>query len=1222
MKKLILVISLLFFTFNTVKATHLMGGEITWECIKVGPDAGKYIFNVKVYRDCQGVAILTSMSLAAHNVPGISTIPLSYIGANDISPSCNTVNGPNTQFSCGGTNIGSAGNGNGAVEEHIYRSAPISISGTPDANGWHFTWSSCCRNAAISNGMANEGFTLRAVMYSFIDSSGQVLPRNNECYDSSPKFFEKPRTILEVGNGYDPLAFSNGFTYSHNAFDEEQDSISYTWGKPLDNFGYDYLNPNSTALIFNAPYSFSNPINGIVMNSQTGRTWYPANQQGNFVTCTKVAAFKCGQLVSEVFREIQVVLVPPICNLGDTTNGNIGADTLCNVRPSVQPPFFYPSTPAPYQWDTLVHCGDTVKFDFNAIDNDIYPNGSQQDLLFEVSGGQFYDYFNNIPCQNPPCATFNEIGTGSTPPFITSGGSGSGEFEWITSCNHVVNTCGADLQPTVYTFVIKVSDDFCPAPAIENTSQVISITVYPPCGSSLKANSVVIPESSCGTGDASISVSPNGGFPPYISYYFDMNGLPVNPNALFPGDYQIIITDVSLCEIIDTVTVPGPVSTSVYNNYSICNGDSIVVGANSYFISGSYTDILTAINGCDSIINTSLIVNMSSTSTDTQVACDTYTWLDGVTYIASDSTATWTTINASGCDNVATLNLTLNNSTTSTDTQVACDTYTWLDGVTYTASNSTATFTSINAAGCTNVATLDLTFTNSTTSTDTQVACDTYTWLDGVTYTSSDSTATFTSINAAGCNNVATLDLTITNSSITTNNQNICFSGSYIINGNTYYTSGIYIDTLTSSNGCDSIVTTNLTIGAAINIMSNISQVSCNGYTDGSINITTNGGSSPYTYLWSNGIATQSISNIPAGTYTLSVSDANNCITVDSLIVTEPSALQTSITNNNGVITGNTLGGSPPYIYEFFGPNGLVASSSNNFGNSFSITPINSGNYSFIVVDANGCSDSMSINFALNFSPSVSVMLSNTDCDSLADLTIIVSQDSGEVDMSTALFQSNAGYFDIMSMNVGDTIGTSTMMSGGGSLNLSAFLIVGSIISTSQVSIHPCSPGIQGCLGTFIITNSNNGGIELLAQSVPDNNNYTNGNMSSITFNNVFVNPCIPLVFTSTINSELGDVDVQIINFTISSLDEIDNFNIVIHPNPSNGRLTLEMSNVILGDYVIEIRSLLGVKVYNENVKIQDVYKMNIDISSYGAGTYLISVYNSKGRLTKKLIIK
>ena len=141
MKKLILVLVLLAFSFNTVKASHLMGGEITWECIKSGNKKGAYVFSVKVYRDCQGVAISTSMSLDAHNVPGISTIPLSYIGANDISPSCNTVNGPNTQFSCGGINTGQAGSGNGAVEEHTYRSDTIEISGTPDANGWHFTWS-------------------------------------------------------------------------------------------------------------------------------------------------------------------------------------------------------------------------------------------------------------------------------------------------------------------------------------------------------------------------------------------------------------------------------------------------------------------------------------------------------------------------------------------------------------------------------------------------------------------------------------------------------------------------------------------------------------------------------------------------------------------------------------------------------------------------------------------------------------------------------------------------------------------------------------------------------------------------------------------------------------------------------------------------------------------------------------------------------------------------
>ena len=63
-----------------------------------------------------------------------------------------------------------------------------------------------------------------------------------------------------------------------------------------------------------------------------------------------------------------------------------------------------------------------------------------------------------------------------------------GYFEWITSCNHIINSCSG-LRPSVYTFVIKVSDDYCPAPAIENTSQVISITVYPPCDIKSNASS-------------------------------------------------------------------------------------------------------------------------------------------------------------------------------------------------------------------------------------------------------------------------------------------------------------------------------------------------------------------------------------------------------------------------------------------------------------------------------------------------------------------------------------------------------------------------------------------------------------------------------------------------------------------------------------------------------------------------------------------------------------
>ena len=120
--------------------------------------------------------------------------------------------------------------------------------------------------------------------------------------------------------------------------------------------------------------------------------------------------------------------------------------------------------------------------------------------------------------------------------------------------------------------------------------------------------------------------------------------------------------------------------------------------------------------------------------------------------------------NAVGCDSVVTLDLTINNSNTGVDVQEHCDTYTWIDGNTYTSSNNTATFTLTNAVGCDSVVTLDLTINNSNTGVDVQEHCDTYTWIDGNTYTSSNNTATFTLTNAVGCDSVVTLDLTINNS--------------------------------------------------------------------------------------------------------------------------------------------------------------------------------------------------------------------------------------------------------------------------------------------------------------------------------------------------------------------------------------------------------------------------------------------------------------------------
>ena len=181
MKKIFLatIVSLIFLA--PVKATHFMGGEITWECIKSGPTQGMYIFRLKLYRDCNGTTILPSQTITVYNHPSVFSIPVSLVpgSPSDISPDCDPVNSGNVQISCNTFQQGS-------VEEYVYESLPINLPGIPPAGGWHFTWDDCCRNGAITNGFANQGFTLRAVMYSY--STSGVPQNTSPCFDSSPYF--------------------------------------------------------------------------------------------------------------------------------------------------------------------------------------------------------------------------------------------------------------------------------------------------------------------------------------------------------------------------------------------------------------------------------------------------------------------------------------------------------------------------------------------------------------------------------------------------------------------------------------------------------------------------------------------------------------------------------------------------------------------------------------------------------------------------------------------------------------------------------------------------------------------------------------------------------------------------------------------------------------------------------------------------------------------------
>jgi len=164
-----------------------------------------------------------------------------------------------------------------------------------------------------------------------------------------------------------------------------------------------------------------------------------------------------------------------------------------------------------------------------------------------------------------------------------------------------------------------------------------------------------------------------------------------------------------------------------------------------------------ALTECE--VNQLFVSQLVDTGIDIQTACNSYVWIDGMTYSSSNNTATYLMQNSSGCDSLVTLNLTVNNSTTGTDIQTACDSYTWIDGMTYSSSNNTATYLMQNSSGCDSLVTLDLTMNNSSSSTLNESAMDSYT-LNGQTYSQS---GTYTQVipNAEGCDSTITLNLTM-----------------------------------------------------------------------------------------------------------------------------------------------------------------------------------------------------------------------------------------------------------------------------------------------------------------------------------------------------------------------------------------------------------------------------------------------------------------------------
>lgn len=136
---------------------------------------------------------------------------------------------------------------------------------------------------------------------------------------------------------------------------------------------------------------------------------------------------------------------------------------------------------------------------------------------------------------------------------------------------------------------------------------------------------------------------------------------------------------------------------------------------------------------------------------------DSYVWIDGNTYYPDDSVATFL-ISGEDQDTLITLHLTWG-ALTGTDLIVACDSYTWIDGVTYTSSNNIATHTLSTASGCDSIVALDLTINKSKSEIDEIRTCSEVVWIDGNTYTQDNNSASVLLSTSKGCDSLVTLNL-------------------------------------------------------------------------------------------------------------------------------------------------------------------------------------------------------------------------------------------------------------------------------------------------------------------------------------------------------------------------------------------------------------------------------------------------------------------------------
>lgn len=505
----------------------------------------------------------------------------------------------------------------------------------------------------------------------------------------------------------------------------------------------------------------------------------------------------------------------------------------------------------------------------------------------------------------------------------------------------------------------------------------------------------------CGSNNGSASVSPSGGTPAYTYAWSPSGGTAATATGLAAGTYTCLITDANGCtnsQIVIVSNTGGPTATMSATTNVTCNGgnngSATVTPAGSApftyawspsggtgatgtnLTAGNYTVVVTDINGCTNSATVAITqpAAIAGVMTATSVSCNGGTngsasvsasgGTPGYTYSWAPSGGTAAT--ATGLSNGNyTVTITDANGCTST-ASVAVTQPSAIAGV-ITATNTTCNggangVLSVSASGGTAGYTYAWSPAGGTAATTTPLSAGSYSVLvtdaNGCTNTFSGTITqptaiTFTaSSTAASCgNNDGTA--TVTSSGGTGAHTYLWSPSGGTAATATNLNAGAYTCLITDANGCTQ--TASVTVansGAPTASITSTTNNLCFGLTNGSATVSASGGTGPLSYLWSSGGTGVTESNLAAGTYTVTVTDSVGCVTTQTVQVTEPPQLASTMTStdvacfggNTGSASVNVTGGVATYTYSW-----------SSGGSGSTESNLTAGNYTVNVTDANGC---------------------------------------------------------------------------------------------------------------------------------------------------------------------------------------------------------------------------------------------------------------------------